>query len=107
TSRLVPFRRHLQIGIFLERFFKEAFLSSVQTSNPFRSGLCRCYGNSFRSAGPRGALLGGGLTVTLLQRGNDHGGNELLFTVIVEFNDDALVGTRHDSAETELLVLNL
>ena len=28
------FRGHLQIGIFLERFFKEAFLSGVQTSNP-------------------------------------------------------------------------
>src|ERR1700677_33554 len=31
---MAPFRGHLQIRVFLERFFKEAFLSGVQTSNP-------------------------------------------------------------------------
>src|ERR1700733_14258657 len=31
---MAPFRGHLQIRIFLERFFKEAFLSGVQTSSP-------------------------------------------------------------------------
>src|ERR1019366_4803419 len=35
TNGLARFRRHLQVQIFLQRFFKEAFLSGVQTSNPF------------------------------------------------------------------------
>jgi hypothetical protein len=101
------FRRHLQIGIFLERFFKEALLSGVQTANPSVSGLCLYGGNSFRLAGAGRALLGGWLTIAFLERGYDHRGNELFLAVVVEFNDNALLGTREHSSKTEFLVLNL
>jgi len=45
--RPARFGRHLQIGIFSERFFKEAFLSGVQTSNPLDQACAGAAGTTF------------------------------------------------------------
>jgi len=102
-------RRHLEVWILFERIFEKALLSGVQAGGVlgllgwfFDFGFSNGYGGS---DGRRdclcfalsATLLGGRLAIALFERAGDHRGHKLLFTVVVEFDYDSLVGGGHHS----------
>jgi len=66
---------------------------------------CRNWRNCLLTA--RSALLGGRLPVALLERGNNHGGDKLLFTVIVKLDHDPLFINRHYGSQAKNRVFYL
>src|SRR5579862_1980666 len=70
-----------RFGFFLSDSSKRRFCLAFKRQILRWSGLGGYSSHGLRFARPRCALLGGRLAVALLERGDDHGGNELLFPV--------------------------
>src|SRR5262249_49064543 len=100
------FGRNFEVGIALPCLFKQSFLTRVQKFPRWMRLRC---GRRRRGFLPAAACLLdlGRLPVALLQLANNHGGDELLFAMIVKFDDDTLVIVRHDGSQPELLVFDL